>query len=289
MKGRRRYPAKKQIQRNRQKSFSKKSRIPKIRPGADTGLKEVFASIGVPQKEPFKPDPFQLEALSAIEETDCLVTAPTGSGKTWIALNAISRIYEKGQKAWYASPLKALSNSKYIEFTSFFGDGNVGILTGDRKENPDAPVIVGTTEILRNQLYDAMHYGETLSVDLVILDEAHFLGDEDRGVVWEEIMIYLPPRISLLLLSATIGNAKQIAGWLYQIRSKECIVVEEKKRPVPLCPLFLHPSGTLYPVLTRQDSKGNKKIYDFFPQLLGDFAICWHIFYLPYLQCHNEK
>ena len=261
MKGRRRYPAKKPIQRNRQKSFNKKSRIPKIRPGADTGLKEVFASIGVPQKEPFTPDPFQLEALSAIEDTDCLVTAPTGSGKTWIALNAISRIYEKGQKAWYASPLKALSNSKYIEFTSFFGDGNVGILTGDRKENPDAPVIVGTTEILRNQLYDAMHYGETLSVDLVILDEAHFLGDEDRGVVWEEIMIYLPPRISLLLLSATIGNAKQIAGWLYQIRSKECIVVEEKKRPVPLCPLFLHPSGTLYPFLTRQDSKGKKRIY----------------------------
>ncbi len=261
MNRRKRYPAKKPTQRNKQEYFKKRSRIPKIRPGADSGLKKVFASIGIPDKKPFTPDPFQLEALCAIEKTDCLVTAPTGSGKTWIALKAMARIYEKGQKAWYASPLKALSNSKYNEFSSFFGAGNVGILTGDRKENTDAPVIVGTTEILRNQLYDAMHYGETLSVDLVILDEAHFLGDEDRGVVWEEIMIYLPQRISLLLLSATIGNSKQIAGWLYKIRSKECIVVEETKRPVPLCPLFLHPSGTLYPFLTRKDSKGKKRIY----------------------------
>ena len=261
MNRRRRYPSKKPRQTGKQVNFSKKSRIPKIRPGADAGLKKVFASIGIPDKKPFTPDPFQLEALSAIEKTDCLVTAPTGSGKTWIARQAMARIYKKGQKAWYASPLKALSNSKYNEFSSFFGAGNVGILTGDRKENPDAPVIVGTTEILRNQLYDAMHYGETLSVDLVILDEAHFLGDEDRGVVWEEIMIYLPPRISLLLLSATIGNAKQIAGWLYKIRSKECIVVEETKRPVSLCPLFLHPSGTLYPVLASKDSKGKKRIY----------------------------
>ena len=261
MNRRRRYPSKKPGQTGKQVNFRKKSRIPKIRPGADAGLKKVFASIGIPDKKPFTPDPFQLEALSAIEKTDCLVTAPTGSGKTWIARQAMARIYEKGQKAWYASPLKALSNSKYNEFSSFFGAGNVGILTGDRKENPDAPVIVGTTEILRNQLYDAMHYGETLSVDLVILDEAHFLGDEDRGVVWEEIMIYLPPRISLLLLSATIGNAKQIAGWLYKIRSKECIVVEETRRPVPLCPLFLHPSGTLYPVLASKDSKGKKRIY----------------------------
>ena len=103
--------------------------------------------------------------------------------------------------------------------------------------------------------------GETLPVDLVILDEAHFLGDEDRGVVWEEIMIYLPPRISLLLLSATIGNAKQIAGWLYNIRAKECMVVEETKRPVPLFPLFLHPCGTLYPFLAHKDSKGKSRIH----------------------------
>jgi superfamily II RNA helicase len=261
MNRRRRYPSRKSGQTGKQVDFRKKSRILKIKPGADAGLKKVFASIGIPDKKPFTPDPFQLEALSAIEKTDCLVTAPTGSGKTWIARQAMAGIYEKGQKSWYASPLKALSNSKYNEFSSFFGAGNVGILTGDRKENTDAPVIVGTTEILRNQLYDAMHYGETLSVDLVVLDEAHFLGDEDRGVVWEEIMIYLPARIPLLLLSATIGNARQIARWLYKIRSKKCIVVEESKRPVPLYPIFLHPSGTLFPLLSPKNSKGKKRIY----------------------------
>ncbi|MCK4468526.1 MAG: ATP-dependent DNA helicase, partial [Desulfobacterales bacterium] len=111
------------------------------------------------------------------------------------------------------------------------------------------------------QLYDAMHSGESLSADLIILDEAHFLGDEERGVVWEEIMIYLPPRIPLLLLSATIGNAHQIAGWLSSIRSKKCIVIEEKKRPVPLFPLFLHPSGKLLPLTTQSAKKRDGNIY----------------------------
>ena len=225
-------------------------RILKIRPGADAGLKRVFADIGVPAKTPFKPDPFQLEAVSAIQRSDCLVTAPTGAGKTWIAQQAIARIHKKGGRSWYASPLKALSNAKYVEFSEIFGPENVGILTGDRKENPDAPIVVGTTEILRNQLYDAMHQGITFFTDFVVLDEAHFLGDEDRGVVWEEIMIYLPSRIPLLLLSATIGNAGIIAEWLSSIRSKKCRVVEETHRPVPLYPLFFHPSGTLLPLLT---------------------------------------
>ena len=176
-----------------------------IRPGADKKLEKVFAAIGVPAPEPFKPDPFQLQALAAIQQSDALVTAPTGAGKTWIAEQAIARIHNRGGKSWYASPLKALTNSKYAEFSSLFGDKHVGILTGDRKENPDAPIIVGTTEILRNQLYDSMHQGETLAADLVVLDEAHYLGDPDRGVVWEEVLIYLPPRVKLLLLSATIS------------------------------------------------------------------------------------
>lgn len=255
MKSRRRYTFKPKVRKGK---FGQRPRIPKIKPGADVGLKKVFASIGVPDKTPFKPDPFQLEAISAIERSDCLVTAPTGVGKTWIAQQAIDRIYEKGGKSWYASPLKALSNAKYGEFSEIFGAKNVGILTGDRKENPDAPIIVGTTEILRNQLYDAMHRGKSLSTDLAILDEAHFLGDEDRGVVWEEIMIYLPSRIPLLLLSATIGNAYLIAEWLSSIRSKECIVVEETKRPVPLYPLFFHPSGTLFPLTVPGSTKKSR-------------------------------
>ena len=233
-----------------------------LTPGADGKLKKVFAGIGVPEQTPFKPDPFQEEALEAIQYGDCLVTAPTGAGKTWIAEQAIRRTLDQQGKAWYASPLKALTNSKYAEFSEIFGKENIGILTGDRKENSDAPIIVGTTEILRNQLYDAMHRGEDLGTDFVILDEAHYLGDEDRGVVWEETMIYLPMRIPMLLLSATIGNADRIAGWLESIRGRTCYVVEETQRPVPLYPLFMHPSGTLFPLLSGQKSqKSNLLIY----------------------------
>jgi len=244
MANRRRYPSRSKGH------FSKGSHILKIKPAADARLKKVFDTIGVPDKKPFKPDPFQLEALAAVNRADCLVTAPTGAGKTWIAQQAMARIHEKGARSWYASPLKALSNSKYNEFRKIFSAENVGILTGDRKENPDAPIIVGTTEILRNQLYDAMYLGISLPAGFVVLDEAHFLGNPERGVVWEEIMIYLPSRIPLLMLSATIGNADEIAGWLSSIRSKKCIVIEEKKRPVPLSPLFLHPSGTLLPLVS---------------------------------------
>ena len=238
------------IQRKSKIYSHKKSKFSKLKPGADAKLDEVFAGIGVPPPRPFQPDPFQIAALAAIETADCLVSAPTGSGKTWIAEQAIARIRNKEGQAWYACPLKALSNAKYNEFRDIFGKEHVGILTGDRKENPDAPIIVGTTEILRNQLYDAMHRGASLQSDFVVLDEAHFLGDEDRGVVWEEIMIYLPTRIPLLLLSATIGNADRIAGWLASIRSKNCVVIEENQRPVPLFPLFMHPSGTLLPLLS---------------------------------------
>jgi superfamily II RNA helicase len=213
-------------------------------------LYKVFASIGTPAKRPFQPDPFQLDAVKAIRFSDCLVTAPTGAGKTWIAERAIDWIVSQGGRAWYASPLKALSNAKHGEFGALFGSDRVGILTGDRKENADAPIIVGTTEILRNQLYDAMHLGHDLNTDLVILDEAHFMADPDRGVVWEEVMIYLPSRVPLLLLSATIGNADQISEWLASIHRKRCVVVETTERPVPLYPLFFHPSGTLLPLMS---------------------------------------
>lgn len=221
---------------------------PKMTPAAHPALKKYLKAIGSPDWKPFSPDAFQLEAVAAIRKGDCLVSAPTGAGKTWIALEAIEHIRKTSANAWYASPLKALTNSKYIEFIQRFGQENVGILTGDRKENPEAPIIVGTTEILRNQLYDAMHRGTDLGTDLVVLDEAHFLGDPERGVVWEEVMIYLPPRIPLLLLSATINNAEQIAAWLESLRSKPCFVIKETKRPVPLMPLFFHPTGTLYPL-----------------------------------------
>ncbi len=258
------YPSGRRSRPYKKKFTGKNPRTLKIRPGANSELKQIFTSIGVPDKKPFKPDPFQVKAVTAVTSADCLVTAPTGAGKTWIAEQAISQVYEKNGKSWYASPLKALSNAKYTEFSHIFGAENVGILTGDRKENPGAPIIIGTTEILRNQLYDAMHHGETLSTDFVVLDEAHFLGDEDRGVVWEEIMIYLPSRIPLLLLSATIGNAYKISGWLSSIRRRECRVIEETTRPVPLQPLFFHPSGTLLPLISKnRKAKLHKKITEY--------------------------
>jgi superfamily II RNA helicase len=184
-----------------------------------------------------------MEALSLVEGSDVLVCAPTGAGKTWIAVEAMARRLEMGQRAWYATPLKALSNAKYEEFKGRFGSSAVGILTGDRKENPEAPLVVGTTEILRNHLYDAMDRGTDLNVDVVVLDEAHYLGDEERGVVWEEVLIYLPPRVRILMLSATVGNPQEICAWLESIRGQPCRLVQAQDRPVPLFPIFLFPDG----------------------------------------------
>ncbi len=213
-------------------------------------LGKLLKGIGTPPPSPFQPDPFQLEALAALEFEDVLVTAPTGSGKTWIAREEIRRLLESGKRAWYTSPLKALTNSKYQEFTDEFGRERVGILTGDRKENSDAPLIVGTTEIFRNQLFDALRGGDDVRADLVVLDEAHYLADEDRGHVWEEAIILTPPRIRLLLLSATIGNADEFAGWIEEVRGVRCgVVTRPGARPVPLRAALLLPDSRLLPLL----------------------------------------
>lgn len=217
--------------------------------------KRLLEGIGTPRKTPFKPDPFQLEALAALEYEDVLVTAPTGSGKTWIAREEIRRLLNSGRRAWYTSPLKALTNSKYHEFIDEFGADKVGILTGDRKENGDAPLIVGTTEIYRNQLFDSLRGGNEVTADLVVLDEAHYLADEERGHVWEEAIILTPPRIRLLLLSATIGNAHEFALWLEEIRGVRCgVITGPLKRPVPLRSAVLLPDKRLIPLL---DEKGS--------------------------------
>ena len=220
------------------RGFSEKPRL-------DPHLKNTFKMIGVPEPTPFRPDPFQLEALEKLKNYDVVVSAPTGSGKTWIATEAIREHLRQGLRTWYASPLKALSNSIYQEICHEFSPQLCGILTGDRKENAGAPVIVGTTEILRNQLYDAMHEGTSIQSDLVILDEAHYLSDPDRGVVWEEVLIYLPPRVKLLLLSATISNAEEICAWLEGNRGCKALVVRANERPVPLEMLFLFPDGLI--------------------------------------------
>jgi ATP-dependent RNA helicase HelY len=223
-------------------------------------LKKLLDGIGTPRAKPFQPDPFQLEALAALEYEDVLVTAPTGSGKTWIAREEIRRLLESGRRAWYTSPLKALTNSKYQEFIDEFGAERVGILTGDRKENADAPLIVGTTEIYRNQLFDSLRGGSEVDAELVVLDEAHYLADEDRGHVWEEAIILTPPRIRLLLLSATVGNAHEVAIWLEEVRGVRCgVITGPVKRPVPLRSAILLPDKRLLPLLN-DDGKLNHEI-----------------------------
>ncbi|NLA74429.1 MAG: DEAD/DEAH box helicase [Deltaproteobacteria bacterium] len=237
----------------------------------DPALNTSFRKIGKPAAKGFKPDLFQLEALEKLKQGDVLVSAPTGSGKTWIAIQAIRRNLTENLRAWYASPLKALSNSLYEEFKVEFGPELCGILTGERKENTDAPLIVGTTEILRNQLYDNMHEGTNLSSDLVILDEAHYLSDPDRGVVWEEVLIYLPPRVRLLLLSATVSNAGEVCGWLMKNRKTKAHVVKAVKRPVPLETLFLFPDGLMAPLSGKKGLSPKIKKFIFSNSSRGQF------------------
>jgi superfamily II RNA helicase len=229
-------------------------------------VEKLLQGIGTPEPKPIVPDDFQIEALEAIESQDVLVTAPTGSGKTWIAREEIRRLLEQGKRAWYTTPLKALTNSKYVEFSTEFGAEKVGILTGDRKENWDAPLIVGTTEIYRNQLFDALRIGEQVSTDFVILDEAHYLADAERGHVWEEAIILSPPRIRLLLLSATIGNADEFAEWIGEVRGTNVRVINRAgSRPVELRAAFLTPNLQLLPLFNSED-KFNREIEQFAQQ-----------------------
>ncbi len=240
-------------ERNDKRSLAAESsalQVPRQTPEQRAAVVELLAGIGVPAKGEFRPDDFQLEALEAIEHEDVLVTAPTGSGKTWIAREEIRRLLKRGSRAFYTTPLKALTNSKYIEFGTEFDSANVGILTGDRKENADAPLIVGTTEIYRNQLFDALRSGDQVRTDFVILDEAHYLADEERGHVWEEAIILTPPRIRLLLLSATVGRAEEFARWIGEVRGTKVRVINRAgTRPVELRAAYLSPARELYPLL----------------------------------------
>jgi len=229
-------------------------------PAQTREVKRLLEGIGTPGAKSFQPDPFQVEALKALEFEDVLVTAPTGSGKTWIAREEIRRLLDTGRRAWYTTPLKALTNSKYQEFMDEFGSDRVGILTGDRKDNTDAQLIVGTTEIYRNQLFDSLRGGSDVDADLVVLDEAHYLSDPDRGHVWEEAIILTPPRIRLLLLSATIGNADDFAAWVEEVRGVRCgVVTRPGARPVPLRAAMLLPDKRLLP-LVNEHGKLNAEI-----------------------------
>lgn len=247
------------------REIARESSAPPQTPRQLAAVERLLSGIGIPERKPFTPDPFQLEALDAIDSEDVLVTAPTGSGKTWIAREEIRRLLAAERQAWYTTPLKALTNSKYVEFIAEFGAGNVGILTGDRKENTNAPLIVGTTEIYRNQLFDALREGFDVRSDLVILDEAHYLSDEDRGHVWEEAIILSPPRIRLLLLSATVGRAEEFAAWIEEVRGTRVRVVKAGPRPVELRAAYLADSGSLFP-LFGDDGNYNRDLDQFAKQ-----------------------
>ncbi|HEX5645412.1 MAG TPA: DEAD/DEAH box helicase [Nitrospira sp.] len=207
--------------------------------------------LGVPPPQPFVPDPWQQEALAALDETDVVVSVPTGSGKTYVAVEAARLAMEDNRTVIYTSPLKALSNTKFTEFSKIFGSDKVGILTGDRQENGQAPLLIMTTEILRNLLYDAASGEIDVRLDtlgLVILDESQYIADPERGVVWEETIIFCPSQAKLLLLSASIGNPQDIADWLTSIRPTASRLVRHSKRTVPLRAGYLHPNGKLVPL-----------------------------------------
>ncbi len=185
----------------------------------------------------FPLDPFQHEALDALDAgRSVLVAAPTGSGKTVVAEYAIERALEEGRKAFYTTPLKALSNQKYGDLVRAHGAERVGLLTGDNSINGEAPVVVMTTEVLRNMIYGASSTLEGLRY--VILDEVHYLQNPYRGAVWEEVIIHLDPAVDLVCLSATVSNAEEFADWIQTVRGETTAVIEER-RPVRLRHLYL--------------------------------------------------
>ncbi|TDE09491.1 DEAD/DEAH box helicase [Jiangella asiatica] len=180
----------------------------------------------------FEFDDFQVRACQSVEAgRGVLVAAPTGAGKTLVGEFAVHLALEQGRKCFYTTPIKALSNQKYHDLVARYGEATVGLLTGDNTVNGEAPVVVMTTEVLRNMLYA----GSTTLTGLsyVVMDEVHYLADRFRGAVWEEVIINLPESVSVISLSATVSNAEEFGDWLTTVRGDTDVVVEEK-RPVPL-------------------------------------------------------
>lgn len=185
----------------------------------------------------FALDKFQLDAIDALDAgSSVLVAAPTGSGKTLIAEYAIDAAIQQRQRAFYTAPIKALSNQKFNDLVAHYGKSEVGLLTGDNSINTAAPIMVMTTEVLRNMIYARSDALNRLAV--VVLDEVHFLQDAYRGPVWEEVIIHLDPTVQLVCLSATVSNATEVTEWLSTVRGRTVAIVEEK-RPVDLINHFV--------------------------------------------------
>ncbi len=201
---------------------------------------------------PFALDEFQSRAIDALAAGESvLVAAPTGSGKTVVAEYAVDRALGLGGKCFYTTPLKALSNQKFGDFVARLGASKVGLLTGDNSINGEAPVVVMTTEVLRNMLYER---SDTLNgLQTVVMDEVHYLQDPYRGAVWEEVLIHLPLSISVVCLSATISNAEEFGEWIGTLRGPTRVVIEER-RPVPLEHHYLV-GRDLHPMHVEQDGQ----------------------------------
>src|SRR5207247_2135494 len=184
------------------------------------------------ERYPFPLDDFQLRAIDALDRGDSvLVAAPTGSGKTVVAEFAVERAIADGHKCFYTTPLKALSNQKFGDLAAAYGPQRVGLLTGDNAINGDASIVVMTTEVLRNMLYER---SDTLDgLRWVVMDEVHYLQDPYRGAVWEEVLIHLPRSVAVVCLSATISNAEEFGEWIGTLRGETTVVIEVR-RPVPL-------------------------------------------------------
>src|SRR4029079_12102118 len=180
----------------------------------------------------FPLDEFQEQACRAVEAgKGVLVAAPTGAGKTIVGEFAVFLALATGRKAFYTTPIKALSNQKYNDLVRRHGAANVGLLTGDSSINGEAPVVVMTTEVLRNMMYAG---SSTLhGLGFVVMDEVHYLADRFRGAVWEEVIIHLPQDVSVVSLSATVSNAEEFGDWLSEVRGGVDVIVSEH-RPVPL-------------------------------------------------------
>ncbi|MFJ5678622.1 DEAD/DEAH box helicase [Streptomyces sp. NPDC093097] len=180
----------------------------------------------------FDLDPYQVEACQALEAgKGVLVAAPTGSGKTIVGEFAVHLALTQGRKCFYTTPIKALSNQKFQDLVGRYGPEKVGLLTGDNSVNGEAPVIVMTTEVLRNMLYAGSQ--SLAGLGYVVMDEVHYLSDRFRGAVWEEVIIHLPDSVTLVSLSATVSNAEEFGDWLDTVRGDTEVIVSEH-RPVPL-------------------------------------------------------
>ncbi|MDQ1654107.1 MAG: ATP-dependent helicase HelY [Cryptosporangiaceae bacterium] len=212
----------------------------------------------------FALDEFQLQACRALEDgSGVLVCAPTGAGKTVVGEFAVHLALRQDRKCFYTTPIKALSNQKYNDLVRRYGAANVGLLTGDNAINGDAPVVVMTTEVLRNMLYAS---SATLAgLGYVVMDEVHYLADRFRGAVWEEVIIHLPESVALVSLSATVSNAEEFADWLVTVRGHTEVVVSEH-RPVPLWQHMIV-GKRMYDLFASKDSAAQR---DVDPELLRE-------------------